>query len=291
MNQLPSPDGGWGDAGSGDASRPCGSAIPDPPGYDRSQIVFQDSFCGTALDTSKWLTYVPGYDDRGHLSVPLSGPNSGGLYAEYWNPSQVTVNDGLLLTAAADSTEPGYMAKSGVLTSAATVRFVGGPTGRTFVLVRVKVPSTDGMWPMVNLGSPGGVNAPLVTLLSTGFTNPEGPPLETVQAGVQAGAASSYVYYDTRTNLSTDYVDYGVEIVWGQSMTWFWNAIGAQPQKLHQVQSASGDGGIAIPTSGEGQTLFIELDVVNSQAAGWHTVWNGTDSDTFGVAAIQVYAR
>lgn len=57
------------------------------------------------------------------------------------------------------------------------------------------------------------------------------------------------------------------------------------------MQSEPGDAGVAIPTSVDEETLFIELNVVNGLGADWHTVWNGTDPGNFEVAAIQVYAR
>ena len=273
-----------GEGGGGD-SGPCGSAMPAPPGYDPSQVLFQDSFCGVTLDGNKWAGYVPGYNDHGLFNPPLSGPNSGGVYAEYWSPSQVTLNSGLRLTAVANSTEPGYEAKSGAITTLATIGF-GGPTGRTYLQVRAKIPSANGMWPHVVLGPLPNSSASAIGFLSTGFRDiVEGTPLTNIESDVGGSTA----YYDTRTDLSAAFTDYGVEIVWGQSVTWYWNTIGGQRQQARRA--ASGDAGVAIPTSAEGETLFIQLDVVNEQAASWHTVWNGSDSDTFSVSAIQVYAQ
>ena len=137
------------------------------------------------------------------------------------------------------------------------------------------------MWPIVSLGPLVNVNATPITLLATGFADiPQGGPLTNFQVGV----ASDQAYYDTATDLSAEFTDYGVEIVWGQSVTWYWNRIGTPREQRHQIQSG-------IPTSGDGETLFVSLNVVNQQGSSWHTVWNGSDSDAFEVAAIQVYAR
>jgi hypothetical protein len=139
------------------------------------------------------------------------------------------------------------------------------------------------MWSQIELGPLPGVNAALISLLGTGFSDvSQGTPLQNFQSAV----ADSSAYYDTGMDLSTAWTDYGIEIVWGQSVTWFWNTIGGSRQQVRQVQAG-------IPTSGEGETLVIKLAVVNGQSgsSSWHTVWNGKDSDSFDVAAIQAYAR
>jgi len=270
-----------------DSGPTCGAAMPSPPGYDACQIVFQDSFCGTALDSTKWLRYVPGFTDMGVLPFPLSGPNSGSFNGAYWDPSQVTVNSGLKLTAVADTNEAGYTAKSGVITSNG-VQFAGGPTGHTYLQVRAKVPAANGMWPIASLGPVVGSNALPITLLATGFTDATpGSPLENFETGV----SNSKAYCNTgNTDLSQAFVDYGVEVVWGQSATWFWSPVGGPRQ---QCETETVDAGVAVPSSSDGETLIIQLNVVNGLdgSTSWHTVWNGSDSDSLQVAAVQVYAR
>jgi hypothetical protein len=259
--------------------------MPVPTGYSASQLVFDDAFCGKELDGSKWAPLMPGFNDRGRLSPPLSGPNAGGSEAEYFDPSQVVVDDGLRLTTAPATTQTGYTAKSGVLTTQPSVPLGGGPTGRTYLQVRAKMPARDGMWPKVYLGPLVGSNATLVGLFATGFKDaPSGNPLSNIQTTV--GNANGY--FDTAIDLSTTYSDYGVEITWGASVVWFWSSVGTPAREVRRVQAAG-----SVPTSPDRQTLFIALSVVNGQdgSSGWHTVWNGKDTDTLSIAEVQIYAR
>jgi hypothetical protein len=144
------------------------------------------------------------------------------------------------------------------------------------------------MWPTIQLGPILGSSAPVIVLFSTGFKGFASGGLLT---NIETNISGSGDVYDVGLDLSKAFTDYGVEIVWGRSVTWYWNAIGGPRRLVRQVLSGSGDAGVAIPTSADGETLFIKLEVVNGQASAWHTVWNGSDSDTFEVAAVQAYAQ
>jgi hypothetical protein len=271
----------------GDASTPCGSSMPAPPGYVGAPL-FEDSFCGSQLDGSKWLAYMNGFDDKGQLRLPRSAPNAGSFEAEFFDPSQVVVNDGLELSAVADTSAAGYTSKSGVLTTAPTVKLTKGPSGRTYVQIRAKVASKPGMWPRAYLGPLVGVNATSVGLFSTGFI--DGPASGTPLSNLQFTVGNANAYFDTKADLSTAFYDYGIEIAWGDGVTWFWNAIGGSRQQAAEIKAGAG---VSIPTSGDGETLFLALSVINGKdgSSGWHTVWNGADRDVFAIAEVQVYTR
>ena len=81
-----------------------GGGMPAPAGYTTQQMIFDDQFSGTSLDTAKWNTYLGAqgivWNDRGRLPSPYSGPNTVTNQADtMFGPSQVSVNDGLTLTA------------------------------------------------------------------------------------------------------------------------------------------------------------------------------------------------
>ncbi len=80
-------------------------AMTAPSGYTSQQLIFDDKFSGTSLDTSKWTTALGAqgivWNNHGALPSPYSGPNvpGDGTEAAMFGPSQVTVNNGLTLTA------------------------------------------------------------------------------------------------------------------------------------------------------------------------------------------------
>jgi hypothetical protein len=256
-----------------------------PTGYDASQLVLEDAFCEQALDEKNWRNYLTGFDDRGKLESPLSGPNEGTVEAEYFSPSQVVVADGLRLTAAPDKSVLSYTAKSGVITTPPGFTF--GDTERIYLQVRAKVPATDGMWAKAYFGPLVGVNATTVGIFSSGFT--DDPSKAAPLSNFQLNVGNKTAYVDPQTDLSTAPSDFGVEIVWGQSVTWFWNAVGSPAKKVHQETSPSA----SIPPSAAGETLILALSVVNGNGGsnGWHTVWSGASTDSLQITEVQAYAR
>ena len=90
-------------AGSSGGTSPGG--IPPPRGYTSQQMIFDDRFSGTSLDTSKWTTSLGAqgivWDNNGHLPSPYSGPNTPDHHRQsaMFGPSQVSVDNGLKLTA------------------------------------------------------------------------------------------------------------------------------------------------------------------------------------------------
>ncbi len=283
---LPSSDAGAGGTGAGDAGdpgAPCGSVMAAPTGYSAEQRVFQDSFCGHDL-ASQWLGSMPGFNNQGRLKPPLTGPNAGGYESEYYDPAQITVNDGLRLTAVPDpTTQTGYSAKSGVITTKQTIKDIVGArsTQRLYLQASVRTSSKNGMWPKIYLGPLVGVDAVPIIVMSTGFADvTSGTPLGNIDLAV----GNANAYYDTNTDLSGSFNEFGVEIVWGTSVTWFWKGT-----MVRTVSAASA----SIPASGENETLFIALSVINGRdgSSSWHTVWNGSDQDVFEVASVQIYAQ
>ncbi len=139
------------------ATTPSGAMAP-PAGYSAQQLIFDDRFSGTSLDTTKWTTLMGAEDgvwnDIGILPAPYSGPNDtahGGSGNEIamFSPSQVSVDNGLTLTAQRNTNQwaSTFPWISGVVTTEGTFTL---PTSGWYVQVKAKMPDTSrGMWPSI----------------------------------------------------------------------------------------------------------------------------------------------
>jgi beta-glucanase (GH16 family) len=116
------------------AAHPTPAAtLPDPHGW---KLVFSDEFNGHELDTTKWNTCYPWVEDGGCT-------NSGNNELEWYQPDEVSVQDGLLRLRAQDrSVKEGFPYTSGMVTSHRKFSFQYG-----YVEARFKVPAGQGMWP------------------------------------------------------------------------------------------------------------------------------------------------
>ena len=138
-------------------STSAGSMAP-PSGYSSQQRIFDDTFSGTSLDTSKWSSFLGAagiaWNDFGTLPAPYSGTNDtshggSGNNIEMYGPSQVTVDNGLTLTAQRNTNQwaSTYPWISGVVTTEGKFSL---PTGGWYVQVKAKMPDTSqGMWPAI----------------------------------------------------------------------------------------------------------------------------------------------
>ena len=130
--------------------------MPDPAGYTNQQLIFDDRFSGTSLDTTKWTTSLGAqgivWNDNGRLPAPYSAPNvpaSGSADVAMFGPSQVSVDNGLTLTAQRNTNQYAstYPWISGVVTTEGKFSL---PSGGWYVQVKAKMPDmTAGMWPAI----------------------------------------------------------------------------------------------------------------------------------------------
>jgi len=97
--------------------------VPNLPGWD---LVFNDEFDGTSLDTTHWTA--------------LNRQDSFNNEKQYYHPSQVSVTGGNLQLTASDQPLGGKDYRSGLITS----NNLFGP-GR--FEARIDLPTTQGMWP------------------------------------------------------------------------------------------------------------------------------------------------
>ena len=239
-------------------------AMAPPLGYTHNQMIFDDAFPGTSLDTSKWVTYLGSsgaiWNNNGVLPSPYSGPTLPGAGNEsaMFGPSQVAVDNGLTLTAQRNY-EPVrglYPWISGVVTTEGKFSL---PTTGWYVQVKAKMPDqSQGMWPAIWFlpgvpGTPfneidgyeGGLlgAGPLNTLMNSNYFADQGQQDQLTPLG-----------FDT----TAGYHVYGVRFIPGQSITWY---VDGRP--VYQLLASSN---VTITT--EPYQIMLELQVATQQTAG-----------------------
>jgi hypothetical protein len=249
-----------------------------PPGYTRQQIIFDDTFSGSSLNTSNWTPELaPGSRwDTEHLGAPYS--SGGSNQAAYWAPSQVTVDNGLTLTARQTTqSDIGYSRGlnwvSGVVTSTLTL-----PSTGWYVQISAKMPDTSlGMWPA------------LWFLPSSSFQEFDGfeggwqgpSPNEQGHSDFFSGNGQQGEIWPTPSgaDIAAGYNTYGFQYIPGQSVTVYFNG-----QEVYQVLASNGS-----TISAQAYYLLIELQVATAQVSHHTVATSTTPSASMKVAEVQAY--
>jgi len=98
--------------GANDSVRASNMGVSAPAGYTTQQMIFDDQFSGTTLDATKWSAFLgaqgSAWNDQGNLPAPYSGPNTPSTEnVAMFGPSQVSVDNGLTLTATRNTNQYG----------------------------------------------------------------------------------------------------------------------------------------------------------------------------------------
>ncbi len=254
------------------------SAIPIIGSSRGAKLLFSDQFNGASLDHSKWNTYITSRQANGHPwnnPRPLpsaNGSRTGCSYAaQYYLPSQVTVDNGLNLTASR-ATTPGWCNhtasssmfpwKSGVVSTYGHFQFNGG-----YVAITMKAPPGNGIWPgLWMLPGPGGTHGDdfEIDLQEGGFAPPN-PANDTYAWNLHLGSAMWGGTVNTGIDLDSEYHTYALNWISGKSITWYLD--GKQIAKLTSAQ-------VKIPD--EPMELIMDLAVANASASGWHPSYDST---------------
>lgn len=260
-----------------------------PPGYTSQQIIFDDQFTGTSLNSSIWSTALGAqgtvWNDLGNLPAPFSGPNApsdggDGDEAAMFGPSQVSVDKGLTLTAQRNDNQYAstYPWISGVVTTEGKVSL---PSGGWYVQVLAQMPDqSQGMWPAIWF-FPGVAGSPV-----NEFDGYEGgwlsvDPNETMHSDYFANQGQQQNAYSVPSDVTAGYHVYGFQFIPGQSITAYFDG-----NPVWQVNASSG-----ITITGEPYEILLELQVASQGTAGWHTVTNAsTPSASMNVAEVQAYS-
>ncbi len=273
---------------SRDALVASDGVLSAPIGYTAQQMVFDDQFSGTSLDSTKWNTFMGAqgivWNNNGSLPLPYSGPNvpGDGTDATMFGPAQVGVNNGLTLTAQRNTNAyaGAYPWISGAVTTEGKFSL---PAGGWYVQVKAKMPDqSQGMWPGIwFLPGVSGTAANELDGYEGGMTgtsrpNQQGHSVYFTDQGLQLGRL-----WNAGADVTAGYHIYGVQFVPGQSITAYFDG-----RQVWQVHASS-----AAPFTAEPYEIILSLQVATQQTSAWHTVTTGaTPSETMDVAEVQAYS-
>ena len=262
-----------------------------PAGYTAQQLIFDDQFSGASLDTTKWNTYMGAqggvWNNEGTLPLAYSGPNvpGSGTDAEMYGPSEVSVGNGLTLSAQRNTNEYSgtYPWISGVVTTEGKFTL---PTTGWYVQAKIKMPDmTQGLWPNMWFlpAAPGPFNE--LDFVQGGFY---GGPSDVNEAPIAAG------YFDTAGTLinegvpnvgfdaSAGYHTYGIEWRPGIGINEY-----VDGNLVWSITQSQVPGGIVA----EGYELILNMQVAASADSGWRTVPASTSpGGSMEVAEVQAYS-
>jgi hypothetical protein len=275
---------------------PLSGAMPPPPGYSNQQLIFDDQFRGTTLDTSKWTPEMAGQGSAGWWSGYNWGAGNDytatgtATHQTFFDPARVVVDNGLSITMSYDPTyaAAGWTTRSGCISTYNKFTFTSG-----YVQVSAEMPdSSSGQWPAIWLlpnGAPvGGAegaeeidmeeggflpdetgmpsNTPVNSNFAPNYHNPNG-----TQTLSPAGAVSS-------SPLDTSYHTYGMELIAGKSVKFYLDGQFVTEQ--------------SIGVTTEPWEIVIWNAFATSNTSGYHTVGNPSSlsPSTLRVAEVQVYS-
>jgi hypothetical protein len=262
--------------------------MPPPPGYTSRQLIFDDQFSGTRLDTTKWTTALGAqgivWNDFGRLPAPYSGPNvpGDGTEAAMFGPSQVSVDNGLTLTAQRNTNQYAgtYPWISGVVTTEGKFSL---PAGGWYVQVKAKMPDTStGMWPAIWF-MPDTATSPTVEIdgHEGGATGSGFPINDAGHSNYFANSGTVSSFWNAGADMSADYHIFGFEFIPGVSVKCYFDGV-----QVFQVLASSG-----VTITAGTYEIILQLQVAAQQISGSHTVTTGaTPSATMDVAEVQAYS-
>ncbi len=269
---------------------PSGAMSP-PVGYTTQQMIFDDRFSGTSLDTTKWNTYLGAegivWNNFGGLPLPYSADNSvanggSGNNREMYGPSQVSVDNGLKLTAQRNTNQYAgtYPWLSGVVTTEGKFSL---PTAGWYVQVKAKMPDvSQGMWPAIWFlcGTKAGCRDDNeLDDFGGGWL---GNPNEQGESDFFADQGQQEAVWSTDgVDVSAGYHVYGLQLILGKSITGYFDG-----RKVWQVLASS-----RVSIAGEPYEILLELQVASGKTSGWHTVANtNTPPSSMDIAEVQAYS-
>lgn len=259
------------------ATNSIAGTMSAPPGY--SKLFFDDTFTGTILNSSKWIPQMsdPGgiWCGQGGINCPNSfvGYPPGHYNAEYGNPDEVVVNNGLTLNAKRDTTFSGYTWKAGYITTYNKFTFNQG-----YFQVRAKMPdSTTGAWAgiwFLQKGSAGEID-----LQESGYTGCGSNFVNQCLAVNLHTSGNNQKIFNTGVDLSSSYHIYGMEYQPGKSITMYFDG-----KQIIQYTSN-------IPT---GAYNIILTETIAQNASDWHTLVSSSTLSPlspYQVSEVQVWQQ
>jgi beta-glucanase (GH16 family) len=261
------------------------TGMAPPAGYSAGQLIFDDQFSGTSLNSAHWNTSMGGQGGQFWNSDGLpAGDSAAGthFHQTYFSPSQVRVNNGLTLTMVHDTTYSslGYRYRSGVVTTDGKFTLRSG-----YVQIEAKMSGASrGGWPAIWFIDPGsGGGSQEIDLQEGGFTAtgaglPSGIPENNIFVSTYhtpSGSQSDFSYA-TPKPMNAGFNIYGMEYIPGRSIKTYFNGtlVGSWTQNI--------------------STTPYEIVIWNTQASanasGFHTTGESPDPSDLSVREVQAYA-
>lgn len=256
-----------------------------PAGYSAGQLIFDDQFSGTSLNSAHWNTFMVGQGDHKWNPGGLPGGDSAAgtfFHQTYFSPSQVRVNDGLTLTMVPDTkySSLGYGYRSGVVTTGDKFTLRSG-----YVQIKAKMPDASlGAWPSIWFIDPSsGGGSQEIDLQEGGFTPksiglPSGTPENNIFVSTYhtpSGSQSDFSYV-TPKPMNARFNIYGMQYIPGRSIKTYFNGrlVGSWTQNI--------------------STTPYEIVIWNAQASanasGFHTTGKSPNPSDLSVTEVQAYA-
>jgi beta-glucanase (GH16 family) len=256
-----------------------------PAGYSADQLIFDDQFSGTSLNSAHWYTAMSGQGDGNWNSTGLPADDSAAgsqSHQTFFSPSQVSVNNGLSLTMVPDArySSLGYGTRSGVVTTYGKFTLRSG-----YVQIKAKMSdASHGGWPAIWFIDPnGGGGSQEIDLQEGGFTAksvglPSRTPVNNIFVSTYhtpSDGQSDFTYV-THKPMNAGFNTYGMQYIPGRSIKTYFNGrlVGSWTQNISSTP--------------------YEIVIWNTQAAantsGYHTTGASPDPSELSVAEVQVYA-
>ena len=261
------------------------TGMAPPAGYSAGQLIFDDQFTGTSLDSAHWNTFMGGQGAQIWNSGALpAGDSAAGtqVHQTYFSPSQVTVNNGLTLTMVPDTkySSLGYGYRSGVVTSRDKFVLRSG-----YVQIKAKMSdSSQGGWPAIWFIDPsGGGGSQEIDLQEAGFTP--------ASAGLSNATPANRVFVSTYHTPSGSQSDFGYATP--APMNAGFNTYGMEYVPGRSIKTYF-DGRLVGSWTHSISTTPYEIVIWNAQAnadtSGFHTTGGSPNLSPMTVAEVQAYA-
>lgn len=233
-------------------------------GYGQARKQWEDLFVGPNIDSTKWIPQMADqfgiWQDNGQLPNPYSGANGNGIILEYYDPAQITVNNGLTFTMVPSSmfSNLGYTYKSAAMTTHGKFYIPSG-----LVIAKIWAPdASSGCWPGFWMLE-GGVE---LDILQGGFFSGSTPVNRlNFPAVFQPNGSFIGSVLDVGVDMSAGPHLYACEYIPGVSIKMWCDNF---------LMLNLNTGNSAIPTGT--YELVLTHEMASSQAAGYHTVVGGS---------------